>query len=41
MKGGEGQAMGMKERGKEKGPQKAKKKDDREVKRKEANLGRS
>jgi len=41
MKGGEGQEMGMKERGKGKEPQKAKKKDDREVKRKEGNLGRS
>jgi len=39
MKRGEGQEMGMKERGKGKEPQKAKRK--RKVKRKEGNLGRS
>ena len=39
MKGGEGQEMGMKERGKGKEPQKAKRK--KEAKRKEGNLGSS
>jgi len=39
MKGGEGQEMGMKERGKGKEPQEAKRK--RRVKRKEGSLGRS
>jgi len=39
MKGGEGREMGMKERGKRKEPQKAKRK--REIKRKEGNLGSS
>jgi len=39
MKGGKGQEMGMKERGKGKEPQKAKRK--RDVKRKEGSLGRN